>query len=149
MKFIADNMLGKLAKWLRFSGYDTLYPKNLDDRELIDLSHKEDRFLLTRDKELTKIKGFQGLYIESENLDNQLVQVISHYSLTLNERKFTICPECNNSLSGIDKHQVQVQVPVGVFDRQSEFWKCNNCGQVYWHGSHFDKIQKKLNEIFK
>ena len=84
IRFVADNMLGKLAKWLRFMGYDILYPKTMNDFNLIKLANSEERLLLTRDKELTKFKIFNGLYIKSDKLDDQLDQVITEFDLTAN-----------------------------------------------------------------
>ena len=117
MKFIADNMLGKLAKWLRFMGYDDLYPKSLADRELAQLSIKEDRYLLTRDKNLANMKKIKTLYIQSDNLDKQLKQVINEFNLQLNSKIFSRCPECNFLIKEVDITQVHNKVPKGVFEQ--------------------------------
>ena len=148
MRFIADNMLGKLAKWLRFLGYDVVYNKSLTDKELIELSCASDRFVLTRDKELTKRKKFSGLYIKSEALDDQFKQVITEFNLILDNREFTRCPECNSLLNDIDKSGLENKVPPGVFERQEKFWRCDTCGQYYWRGTHYEKIKRKLRQFF-
>ncbi|WP_455393199.1 Mut7-C RNAse domain-containing protein [[Eubacterium] cellulosolvens] len=148
MHFIADNMLGKLAKWLRFLGYDVLYPKNMDDDEIIQFSLKEDRYILTRDKELAKRKGIKVLYIPSDQLDEQLTQVINEFNLELSSNAFIRCPECNFLLNEIAKSAITTGVPKGVLERQDQFWVCKKCNRYYWQGTHYDKIKKKLDELF-
>jgi uncharacterized protein with PIN domain len=148
MQFITDNMLGRLTKWLRFMGYDVLYPKSLDDTELIQLSQSQERYILTRDKELSKRKGAKVLYIPSDQLDDQLKQVIKEFKLELGSQAFNRCPECNHLLDKTDKSSVLEKVPKGVLERQNEFWVCKNCSSYYWKGTHHDKIKSKLDEIF-
>ena len=148
MQFIADNMLGKLAKWLRFLGYDVLYPRNIDDNELIELSKSQDRYILTRDREISKRKGLKVLYIASDQLDIQLRQVIEEFKLKYDSLAFNRCPECNHLLDKIDKSLVIDKVPGGVLERQDEFWVCGNCNRFYWQGSHYEKIKQKLDELF-
>jgi len=148
MQFLADNMLGKLTKWLRFMGYDVLYPKTLNDKQLIELSNLENRVLLTRDKELSKNKKFYGLYIKNINLDDQLKEVISQFKLSSTGKEFTRCPECNHLLNEIEKPMVKEKVPSGVFENQDVFWLCENCGQYYWQGTHFEKIKNKIEGLY-
>lgn len=149
MRFIADNMVGKLVKWLRFMGYDVLYPKTMNDSELLKLANSDGRLLLTRDKELTKFKDFNGLYIKSEKLDDQLSQVIAEFDLMANRLnlEFTRCPECNNLLETIDRSELEDKVPKGVQERQDRFWFCSGCDRYYWRGTHYDKIKKKLEDL--
>lgn len=148
MQFIADNMLGKLAKWLRFMGYDILYPKTMDDKDLINISRTENRYLLTRDKELARVKDLNVIYIESEYLDNQLKQLTNTLNLAVDRREFTRCPECNYLLKELEKSRVEGKVPPGVFERQDKFWTCENCSRYYWCGTHYKKIKTKLDELF-
>ena len=150
MRFIADNMLGKLAKWLRFMGYDVLYPKTMADKDLIKLSRTERRCLLTRDKELAKIKDLNVFLVESVNPDDQIKQVINEFDLTLNGKEFTRCPECNHPLEEIDKSQIPngSLVPLGVRERQDMFWICNGCERYYWQGTHYKKIKAKLEGLY-
>ena len=149
MKFLADRMLGKLAKWLRFLGYDTLYPEVLDDDELIQISKSESRVLLTRDRTIAqskrKLEGVPAIcYVESENVDHQLEQVIKDLNLEIGDKILTRCAECNGELTEVDKNAVQGHVARGVFERQDKFWQCPGCRKYYWEGSHYDKITKKI-----
>ncbi len=147
MRLIADNMLGKLAKWLRFMGYDVLYPKVADDKELVNISRNEDRILLTRDKELVKIKDLNFIYINSAVLDEQLTQIINELKITTIKDSFTRCPECNMILEHVDKIEVKENVPAGVYQNQSEFWYCKDCNQYFWQGTHYTKIKNKLDKL--
>ena len=154
MKFLADNMLGKLAKWLRFLGYDTLYPTVKTDDELIEICQREQRILLTRDKELVKshqkLKGIPAVYyIESDELDLQLEQLIQTLNLEFGDAILSRCAECNAHITEISKAQAKGQVPTGVYERQTKFWHCPSCDKYYWQGSHFDKIQAKIASLKK
>ncbi len=154
MKFLADRMLGKLAKWLRFLGYDTLYPEALNDNDLIGICKAEQRTLLTRDKELVKskqkLKGVPAIYyLKSHDIDLQLKQLIQDLNLEFGDEVLTRCAECNALLTEIAKNLVKGQVPNGVYERQNKFWHCSGCDKYYWQGSHFDQIQEKLELLQK
>ena len=154
MKLLADNMLGKLAKCLRFLGYDTLYPAAKTDNELIRICQQEQRILLTRDKELVKskqkLKGIPAVhYIESDDIDLQLEQVIQALNLEFGDEILSRCAECNALITEISKNLAKGHVPPGVYERQNKFWHCPGCDKYYWQGSHFDKIQTKIASLRK
>jgi uncharacterized protein with PIN domain len=141
-------MLGKLAKWLRFMGHDVLYPKTMDDKELIELSRWDSRLLLTRDKELAKVKNLDVLYIKSQIIDEQLKQLVSELNLSETKLEFSRCPECNDLVEYIDKKDVRNKVPPGVYENQDDFWNCRNCQQYFWKGTHYNKIRDKINMLY-
>jgi uncharacterized protein with PIN domain len=149
MKLLADNMLGKLAKWLRFMGHDVLYPRDMGDKSLIELSRVESRILLTRDKELVKVKGLNAIYIESEQPEKQLKQVIEALNLSPSNREFSRCPECNLLLVEQEKLEVKGKVPEGVYERQNTFWHCENCLRYYCRGTHYLKIKEKMERLYQ
>lgn len=145
MKFLCDHMLGTLAKWLRFLGYDTAYPGPVDDGELKAMAVREDRVLLTRDFELSgRVPG--AVYLESDDLDVQFVQVVHMFRLTA-DGALSRCSVCNVPIEAIAKEEAKGHVPAAVFDRHREFWRCPECGRYYWPGSHFDRVLAKLREI--
>lgn len=145
MKFLCDHMLGTLAKWLRFLGYDTMYPGPLDDGELKDLAAREERVLLTRDRQLSgRVTG--SLYVASDDLDGQFTQVVHVLSLD-SENAMSRCSVCNELIEAVPKERVKGNVPEGVFARQQVFWWCPRCGRFYWQGSHFDAMWAKFREI--
>jgi uncharacterized protein with PIN domain len=146
MDFLTDKMLGKLARWLRFLGFDTSYPEVLADKDLIELAKSENRVLLTRDKELAKSKEVQTLYIDSEDVEEQIVQVMKDLNLKPTNL-LTRCSLCNSPLEDIGKNKVQGKVPEKVYELQDKFWICKGCGKYYWPGTHYDNILKQLEKI--
>src|SRR5512135_145096 len=102
MKFLADNMLGRLATWLRLLGYDTAYLPRADDAELARIARAEDRILLTRDVELTRRRGLRYILIESEKIEGQLEQLARTLHLTAQEA-FSRCAICNILLEQVNR----------------------------------------------
>ena len=145
VKFLCDHMLGTLAKWLRFLGYDVAYPGPLEDSALIGAVEREERVLLTRDRELAgRVPG--SLYVTSHDLDEQLLAVARTFDLQ-HEGLLTRCSVCNTTLRDVPKADVRDKVPEGVFERQDEFWHCDGCGRYYWHGSHWDHMTTRFREL--
>ncbi|HUT15551.1 MAG TPA: Mut7-C RNAse domain-containing protein, partial [Anaerolineae bacterium] len=123
IRFLADGMLGSLAKWLRILGYDTTYYPHLEDNEIARLARAEDRVLLTRDTGLLRRKGLHSLFVESELLEQQLAQVLQDLDLQ-DEQPFSRCPVCNTMLEDVPKHEAWGQVPPYVFQTQQAFRLC-------------------------
>ncbi|UCE73658.1 MAG: Mut7-C RNAse domain-containing protein [Methanomassiliicoccales archaeon] len=146
MRFCADHMLGSLARWLRFLGFDTAYPEVLSDKELINLAESEKRVILTRDKELAKKRNIEALYIESTDLEEQLIQVIVGFNLKITDA-FSRCSICNSILVPVKKALVKGKVPEKVYAWQNEYWECQKCQKYYWQGTHFQGIKAKLEEL--
>ncbi len=150
-KFVLDNMLGKLAKWLRLLGFDTLYPKFAKDIELVIISLSQKRILLTKDTGLIKRKDLKDyLLIESNNWRDQLKEVINYFHLEKyikKERFFTICPVCNTPLVSIEKEDALGWVPHYVFCTNEEFSMCPSCKKIYWKGTHIENIYNYLSYL--
>lgn len=138
-------MLGTLAKWLRFMGYDTAYPGPLDDTELLALAQREGRVLLTRDKELAG-RSARALRVHSDDLEEQIREVASALDLKLIE-PLSRCSLCNTPLVAARLEEVGDLVPEGVRARHASFWQCPTCHRVYWQGSHWDKMVQRLNHF--
>ncbi len=113
MRFVADAMLGTLAKWLRILGYDTLFDASLNDHQLVRLARAENRVLLTRDRELARRRGLHALLVAGEHLDDQVRQVLTDLSLAP-DHAFSRCPVCNQPLEAIDRETAQARVPAYV-----------------------------------
>lgn len=147
LRFIADVMLGRLAKWLRLLGFDTLYYTDITDKKLLKVAREQGRFILTRDTRLVKIKGVKDyLLIQSNNSFEQLLEVIK----ALNLKHFNLlsrCAECNGLLSGISKMDIKDSVPDFVFLNFHDFLKCTECGKIYWEGTHPKMFKEKLAEV--
>jgi len=145
VKLICDHMLGSLARWLRFMGHDTAYPKAMDDRDLIRKARDEDRVLLTRDKELAA--RFAGaIVVRSDVLEAQIREVASALPLRVFD-PLSRCSVCNTPIEPASLEAVRDLVPEGVLARERAFWRCPTCGKVYWQGSHWDKMIERLNSL--
>lgn len=147
--FIADVMLGSLSKWLRIAGFDTLYYRNIDDRELIRIAKQQQRIVLTRDRNLTKRKTIDRfVLIHSEDTFEQLKEVLRAlhvHELSLSPR----CPRCNGMLEAVKKESILEDIPEHIMLTINSFFKCTGCGKVYWEGSHKKSIHEKVEEILK
>jgi len=146
-KFIADDMLGKLAKWMRILGYDTVYYRTQIDNELIEQAQKEKRILLTRDIQLSRNWLVPTLLIKEETIDEQLKQVIQRFNLEIEEGLFSRCPKCNTLLTEIKKEEIKEKIPEYVYQSYNEFWICPTCKRYYWAGTHWMNIKAKVKAM--
>jgi len=146
VKFLADEMLGRLAKWLRILGYDTLYHQHLDDNELVRLARAEGRLILTRDTKLTRRRGVRHLLIKSELVEEQLPQVLNDLGLVL-DNLFSRCVICNTPLKEMERSAAKEQVPPYVFRTQECFKLCPQCGRIYWRGTHWEGMKGRIEGL--
>jgi len=149
IKFIVDNNLAKLAKWLRIMGYDALLLKEKDDIKMIRFALNEDRVILTRDTQLMKRRQvtsgkLRAVLIKPDNPGTQLQETARTLNLTYNFRPFSVCLECNQPLVPRSKEEVQDLVPPFVFQTHEEYMECPSCHRIYWQGTHW---QAMLNEL--
>lgn len=148
MKFIADVMLGRLAKWLRILGYDTLYDSHFSDDDLFFKAHQQKRILLTRDSELAKrMNPEYCLFITESSVPEQVKQVVEHCHLNTEDYIFSRCTLCNNLIKSIAKALVKDRVPDFVFDSIDKFYYCERCDKIYWAGSHIKLVRQALSKI--
>jgi len=143
--FIADVMVGKLARWLRVLGFDVLYSNAYEDDELIRIAEAEDRVILTRDTRLAarRMKA-RCVLIASDHYREQLQQVIRTFDLK-DFNTLSRCIECNALLREVDKEEVFERVPPFVYLTQQRFAVCPSCHRVYWHGTHVAEILKRIS----
>lgn len=146
MRFVADAMLGTLAKWLRILGYDTEYDPDRDDHQLVRLARAEDRMLLTRDRELARRRGVCALLITSEHLEAQINQVLAELDLEP-DRSFSRCPVCNEPLTEIDRETARSRVPAYVARTHELFRSCPSCQRIYWRGTHWQQMDEQLAQM--
>ncbi len=148
MKFIADDMLGKLAKWLRIMGYDTVYHSSISDGELLQRGAMENRIILTRDTHLVaRTSPDKLLLIRYDNIWEQLRQVVEELNLNVRGYLMTRCSVCNCKVISVDKQSVEGKVPDYVFQTQSEFSRCPQCERIYWKGTHYQRMRQRLRCI--
>ena len=137
-KFITDASLGRLAKWLRILGYNTVVFPNQSGREMMRKAATEGRIVLTRRKDMTE-RQFSGrlFLIAGVDIASQLNDVISKYSLKINPQKmFGICLNCNENLYPMEREAVRDLVPPFVFENCMEYFQCSGCRKIYWAGTH-------------
>ncbi|PYM61574.1 MAG: hypothetical protein DMD79_12390 [Candidatus Rokuibacteriota bacterium] len=142
-RFVADVMLGRLARWLRALGYDTAYVRDASDRQLLGLALREDRRLLTRDVALARLARERGLLVRADGLDDQLREVVQACGLTA-PTLLTRCLECNVPLEAVGRDAVRDRVPSYTFATQRAFRTCRGCARVYWPGTHAAGILDRL-----
>ena len=149
IKFIADAMLGRLAKWLRILGYDTVYMRNITDTELIRLSIAECRIILTRDTHLIKKRGIKNfLFIIDDQFVAQLKQIIFELNIPCPVSTFTRCIICNEQLFPLSKDAACSIVPEYVCNTEDIFGRCPGCNRIYWKGTHYKEMERTLRELF-
>ncbi|MCW4052962.1 MAG: Mut7-C RNAse domain-containing protein [Candidatus Bathyarchaeota archaeon] len=150
MKFITDSMLGKLTRWLRMLGYDTKYTVNLDDKTLIELARVEGRVLLTRDVELCRLatgRRLSNLLVEGKSGAERLAALSRAFEIKLKlDPNSSRCPKCNGRIKSINKNLISQSIPSATARFFDEFWKCLDCGKIYWKGSHWRRIIETLEK---
>ena len=145
MRLVADAMLGRLAKWLRVLGYDTLYWRG-DDAGLVRLAVAESRILLTRDTRLPpRVPPGASLFIESDHYGEQLRQAIQR--LGMPPQRGRRCPCCNLPLAHADKAALRGLVPEFVWHRHDRFARCLGCHRIYWQGTHYARMLETLQRV--
>ncbi|HLB25648.1 MAG TPA: Mut7-C RNAse domain-containing protein [Nitrospirota bacterium] len=149
MKFAADAMLGKLARWLRLMGYDTFYLRDIGDDELLRVAHEEGRLLITRDTRLVKrLRPGEYLFIRDNAPLEQVRQAVGELGLKVGEEAlFSRCTLCNEPLADAEKESVLGMVPEYTYNRVESFRSCASCGRVYWPGTHAGRVLERLKEL--
>ncbi|MCM8817561.1 MAG: Mut7-C RNAse domain-containing protein [Candidatus Omnitrophica bacterium] len=148
IKFIADGMLGRLARWLRLIGYDTEYFSGKDKYFLAYKARNEKRIVLTRDRKFVLQHKSISILIESENLLSQLKEVKRKLNLSFNrDRFFSLCSICNQPLEPKNLSDVVNQVPPYVAKTQKNFSQCKKCGRIYWQATHWEKMLNFIKEL--
>jgi hypothetical protein len=147
-KFVADGHLGSLTRNLRLFGFDVAYSKDADDRQLLEIMAAENRALLTRDRRLL-MHGIvrHGYYPRSQNADEQTIEVLRRFGLSDLIAPFTRCLRCNAPLEQAAKAEVIDKLEPLTKIYYDEFRRCPDCKQIYWSGSHFPKLQKRIEKI--
>jgi len=147
--FAVEKTLGKLVKWLRILGFDTLYEQDFPNSCIFDLADSR-RILLTRTHSVGKQKSSPNLiFITSDNIFEQLKQVIKTLALEKTDiRPFSRCLRCNRAIEAIDKESVRYRVPDYIWETQNSFRFCPKCRKIYWPGSHTQRSMRLIKEMF-
>ena len=148
-RFLADAMLGGLARWLRVLGVDVEYDPALDDPALARRAADEGRWLLTRDRKLTERRlARRHLLIASEQVAEQLRQVLDVFAIRPRaERLLTRCLRCNTPLVELPAEHAANRVPPFVLRTQSTFRRCPRCERIYWRATHAERMRQRLQSL--
>jgi uncharacterized protein with PIN domain len=142
MTFIADKSVGKLVKWLRILGYDTVYCRSDHLEGLLRRARDEGRTLITKDSKLYKGKGsLKALLIREDNPFLQLQEVVRLFRLPVNKAQlFSRCLICNSRLEVADPSEVKEEIPDYIYHTHQAFSRCPSCRKIYWTGTHYEHM---------
>lgn len=151
-RFIVDHNVGKLAKWLRLMGYDARFFRGESDAEMVAIALKERRIILTRDTRIMQrrlvTKGkLKALLIASDQPGEQIHQIINSLNLDYRFNPFSLCLECNQPLVERQKSELKDSVPPYVFKTQEQFRQCPACKRIYWRGTHWRAMTRRLEGL--
>jgi len=146
-RFILDNHLGRLAAYLRMLGFDCLYENDYDDETLAELTQKEGRILLSRDRRLLMRKAISvGYCLRSLEPQEQLPEVIERFDLANRISPFHRCLRCNHPLEPVAKEDVIERLEPLTRLYFDEFQICPACKQIYWKGSHYERMSRLIEQ---
>jgi len=147
-RFAAEKTLGRLTKWLRLLGFDTLYVFELSGKKFIE-TLENDRILLTRTRRIQKLFASRKLiFVESNHLAQQLEQIFRELDIAAAQtRPFSRCLQCNASIVIVAKDSVWGRVPDYIFETHDRFQKCPECDRIYWPGSHTRRSLEKIRQV--
>ncbi len=152
IKFIADNNVSKLARWLRLIGYDTLLFREKDDGQMIKIALSENRVILTKDTQFIKRRlvtngTLRTIHITQDDPKLQVQEVVRTLNLNYHFKPFSLCLECNQVLIARGKEDVKSLIPAHVFETQTQYTECPTCHRIYWPGTHWQAMVKKLQDL--
>jgi len=146
--FVADGHLGKLVRDLRLLGIDVVYDRDAEDRQLVAIATAQQRALLTRDRRLLMHSALRhGCYLRSQNPFEQTTEVLRRFELGALIRPFSRCLRCNAPLRPVAKAAVVDRLEPLTKIYYERFRNCSGCGQIYWSGSHFDKLRDRVEKL--
>ena len=148
MKFIVTKEVGRLARWLRILGFDTVYHDQDNTARVLLLALREQRIVVTRNKLLFDTISAKAVYLTQEKVEDQLTAVVGKLGITRDEEKmFSRCVLCNTLLVSVEKRSVKERVPAYVYKTQDAFMECGLCRRVYWPGTHWGNIRKAFKGL--
>ena len=153
LKFIVDLNAGKMARWLRMAGFDADLFTGADDDAIVAAALTGNRILLTRDRRIMKHRAIvggriQAILIEDDHIKGQVLQILDMLKLDKSRfRPFTRCLECNRQLTKREKETIRHLVPPYVYQTQNRFAECPGCRRIYWPGTHWEGMSRKIDEI--
>jgi uncharacterized protein with PIN domain len=147
-KFIVDVHLGKLARYLRLLGFDTVYERDLDDAAIASRSQAERRIVLTRDRGLLKRSAVtHGHAVRSMDPDTQLLEIVDAFDLRERIAPLSRCLKCNGRVREVERELVEHRLPKYTRLSYDRFHRCEDCGAVFWAGAHFERLRSLIESV--
>jgi hypothetical protein len=147
-KFIADINLGNVVKYMRVLGFDLYYDSLLSTREIIEISKRENRVILTKSRKLLKFKDVtHGIFIRPGTTTDQIRRIIDYLDIKDNIKPFSRCLRCNTLLKSVLKEKILDRIPPKTKEFCDEYVQCQSCDKIYWKGTHFINMKKVVRQI--
>lgn len=146
-RFILDAHLGKLAKYLRMLGFDSLYKNDFEDAFIIAIAASQNRIILTRDKALLSDKKVShGYFVRAINTKAQLSEIMNKFDLYSQVSPFSRCINCNQLLKRISADAARPHIKNDTARIFKLFYQCSGCHKIYWKGSHYQRMMQLIND---
>ncbi len=147
-RFVLDVHLGKLARYMRMLGFDTLYRNDYDDSALADISAEERRILLTCDRMLLMRKQVSyGYFVRNRLPRQQMLEILRRYQLYHAINPFSRCINCNGITHSVSKQCIQSKLLTKTKKYYTDFYQCDSCKKIYWKGSHYQQMIKLIDQL--
>jgi len=147
-KFIADINLGNIVKYMRALGLDLFYDSLLSTREIIKISKRENRIILTKDSKLLKFKDVShGIFIRPDTTIEQIRRIINYLDIKDDLKPFSRCLQCNTLLDVVPKENILNKIPPMTIEFCDEDVQCQSCNKIYWKGTHYINMMKVVKQI--
>jgi uncharacterized protein with PIN domain len=148
-RFIVDTTVGKLARWLRSLGFDTLVFRERDLHRLVQIAQEQKRIILTRNRKL-EAKLFLGniFVLKDDDPDLQVKTILRTLSLRVDSRIFfSRCLLCNAQMESISRGEAEGAVPEYVLHTHESFYRCPACERIYWQGTHPRNMRRRIEKV--
>ncbi len=144
-RFLCDRHLGKLAKWLRILGYDTLWNPADMSQDFLRRGGRDGRIALTRKRDLEGVGLDRLIVVKADRVDEQIGEILDKLALTPDPKdRLTLCLRCNATLEAVVKEGMEGAVPAHVYQNNTCFRRCPICGRIYWRGTHTRNVEEFL-----
>jgi hypothetical protein len=149
-KFIADINLGDIVKYMRVLGFDLYCDSLLSTREIIEISKRENRVILTKSRKLLKFKDVShAIFIRPGTTTEQIRRIIDYLDIKDNIKPFSRCLRCNTPLKSVLKEIILDRIPPKTKEFCDEYVQCQSCNKIYWKGTHFINMKKVVRQIIR
>jgi uncharacterized protein with PIN domain len=144
-RFVADAHLARLARYLRFLGFDTLQRNAWDDGALVAIARADRRVVLTRDRALLMRRNVEhGCCVRATEPLAQLREVCLRFGLRERAGRAPRCLLCNAVLEPLHAAPPDASLPPAVRARHDAFWRCPSCRRLYWRGSQWQRLRERV-----